>query len=173
MQKKLFIFFGLLLPAFVAAESWVSVHRMQQQEMVQVASRLGKMLLSDGNLQVLSIHGDTIAVVPLGDEGLVIRIGGNSVVLDSLDIPMVDDNQPTDLTNTEETTLQIYPNPTTDVFHITGLTQGNIMRLYTMSGNEVLTIAVSADHITLPVETLPAGQYVLIVNNQFFKLIKQ
>ena len=173
MQKNLFVMLGLLLPAFASAESWVSVHRMQQQEMVQVASKLGKMLLSNGNLQVLSIHGDTIAVVPIGDEGVTIKIGGKSVVLDSLDIPVVDDNQPTDLTNAATTTLHIYPNPTTDMFHITGLAKGSILRLYTMSGNEVMTATATEDAIILPVEALPAGQYVLIVNNQFFKLIKQ
>lgn len=173
MQKKLFFLLGLLLPAFAVAEPWVSVHRMQQQEMRQVASKLGKMLFSDGNLQVLSVNGDTIAVVPIGDEGIVIKVGGKSVVLDSLDIPVVDDNQPTDLTCAATATLHIFPNPTSDVFHITGLATGNILRLYTMSGNEVMTTTATADHITLPVEVLPAGQYVLIVNNQFFKLIKQ
>lgn len=172
-MRKHLLLFGLLLTIYAQAETLVSVHRMQQKDIVQVASVLGKMTMHDGNLQVISIDGDTIAVLPLEDE-IVIRIGVKSMIVDSLDIPVVeDDSTSTAIANMGNTEVCIYPNPTTDILYLTGLNVGDVLRLYTMTGTEVETIKIMESAISLPVTSLPVGQYILIVGNQFFNLIKQ
>jgi hypothetical protein len=69
-------------------------------------------------------------------------------------------------------TIQVYPNPTTNILHIEGASQH--IQLYNAMGSLVLQQAVNTTNTTLNLEFLPKGIYLLVVDNQSTqKVVKQ
>lgn len=68
--------------------------------------------------------------------------------------------------------VKIYPNPVKDYVTISNA-QGGTAQLYTMSGAQILKVAVNSDEYTVPTENLGAGIYLLkITHDNFTKNIK-
>lgn len=69
--------------------------------------------------------------------------------------------------------IQIYPNPVQHLLVVKGATAGETMRIYSLSGNLVSTVKVVDENTTVDVSGLPVGQYLLQINTNIMKLIKQ
>lgn len=69
-----------------------------------------------------------------------------------------------------EGTLSFYPNPSTNILHIQGLEGTVNAEMYDLSGQRILLQPTSG---TLDVSQLPAGSYVLRIDNQVFKVLIQ
>lgn len=68
-----------------------------------------------------------------------------------------------------ENQITIYPNPTTGIIYTTA-TKNTVVRLYGIAGNE---IQVEKDGAKIDLRHLPNGNYIFILNNQAFKIVKQ
>lgn len=71
-----------------------------------------------------------------------------------------------------QTSVSVYPNPTTDFLIIDNATQG-LMSVYNLSGSLVMQTTISNGQNQVPVGQLQEGIYLLQINNQVFKLNKK
>ncbi len=84
-----------------------------------------------------------------------------------------DENSGIDQSLTEQE-LSIYPNPASTVLNVRGTQAQKLScHIYTMMGTEILRRDYWGTSASLQIAHLPAGAYVLKVNNQSFKLLKQ
>ncbi len=68
--------------------------------------------------------------------------------------------------------LKVYPNPSQDILHISGITQSTHVTLFDLQGRTVANTILTEDG-TLQIANLTAGTYVLQVGNETVKIIKQ
>ena len=85
-------------------------------------------------------------------------------------------NLATDLRETENARLTIYPNPATDFLRISGLTVVTVARITNIQGQEVFSGRFEGDEGMVEVSNLPAGIYMMrlemdkkVVVRQFMK----
>lgn len=82
------------------------------------------------------------------------------------------------VTSTEENlvdnTVHVFPNPATNMIHLTSIpAAGSSYQLATLTGQVLKTGFLSADHPQIEVATLPKGVYLLQLEGQLIKVIKQ
>ena len=72
------------------------------------------------------------------------------------------------------TTLSLYPNPATDLLLFKNLPEDNAaVKIYRMDGKLMLNTQLTSDTPSLDVSTLPNGLYIVKMNDQTLKFIKQ
>ena len=78
-------------------------------------------------------------------------------------------------TNLEENQqlIAIYPNPTTSHLYIEGLNQGETIRVFSLEGQLLVSQTAGAAHTSLDLTLLQTGVYLIQINTEFFKIIKQ
>jgi hypothetical protein len=70
--------------------------------------------------------------------------------------------------------LSFYPNPVESLIYFRNIsTDNSLIKIYRMDGAKVLQSRVSSDNNSLDVSGLDKGFYILTVNNQVSKFIKQ
>ena len=81
---------------------------------------------------------------------------------------------PTDIAPAENTTTTVvaYPNPTQGQLMVQHA-EGDLVRVYALQGELLLTAPLYDGAATLDVSHLPAGTYLLLVQNGVFQFIKQ
>lgn len=82
----------------------------------------------------------------------------------------VESNTPVSETNAD--VIRIYPNPTQDALIVEGEDMGN-MYIYDLQGNLMLTHTATERVNTIDVTSLPQGTYLILMNAQTVKFIKQ
>ena len=74
----------------------------------------------------------------------------------------------------ELVSYQVYPNPSKNIIHITSpsVTQMTCV-LYSLSGQRILEKDASTNSISIDISELKAGMYILKINNQITKIVKE
>ena len=171
-MKRLTIFFSFICIAFcMLATPQVRVQKLDKKQLQQALTAIGKITFNDGKIQVYSIDNELLISTELTED--------SNIVIDELQesVSINDGEQTADygiVTNLDENRqIRLYPNPATDVIFINGLTENSIVRLYGINGSLIRTIMTSADVYELNVEDLAKGTYLLQVNNELLKLVKE
>lgn len=163
--RMLFLLLICLAWTAVVAETQIRVEYLSREEMAEALSKIGRLELVDNTLLVKDIDGILLAESNFDDVIKITFVPG---------MPMVY-GVTTSQKQTTETTLRVYPNPTMDVLYLDGVPEGETIRVYTQDGQLVYsgdrTIVNSSTHI--PVAALPNGVYLLQINTQVVKFIKQ
>ena len=157
----------LLLPFLiwdmaVSAESYnslVIVH-LDGQEAVHALSVIGRIEFTQDSLFLVSNQG-----IILGRENK-----------DSVqNIAFRADSTTTDVSEVKiGNSIQIYPNPVLQTLIIKGAKTNEVIRIYSLNGNLIASaIVYDEQHSAIDVSGLPVGQYLLQINTQIMKLIKQ
>lgn len=68
-----------------------------------------------------------------------------------------------------ERNISVYPNPTTNVLHIKGITKDEKVNLYNQEGK----LIKSCQETEINMDDLPQGLYLLKVNTKVFKVVKK
>ncbi len=78
-------------------------------------------------------------------------------------------------TNLEESQqfIAVYPNPTSSILYIEGLNQGETIRVFSLEGQLLVSQTAGAAHTSLDLTSLQTGVYLIQINTEFFKIIKQ
>lgn len=79
----------------------------------------------------------------------------------------------TDNHSLQVTMLRIYPNPTAGIIHINGLSGKAKMAVYTMDGKLIIKKESVQSDATIDLTSQVPGTYVLVVNEQRFKILKK
>ncbi len=72
-----------------------------------------------------------------------------------------------------ESSISVYPNPTADMLIVEGVTAKETINIYSLNGNQVLSVMTQEGVNTINVSELPNGVYLLKYANESFKLIKE
>ena len=89
-------------------------------------------------------------------------------------IVIFDDNEGNTV-NTEDNLLSIsvFPNPTQEMLYVDGINAGETIRIFSLDGQMLLSSTAGNDTISLSVESLSNGVYLLQIGTEIVKFIKQ
>ena len=157
MRKTLLI--PLLFVAIAAiAETSLIVQPLSGNEQAQALSTIGYVKVTSDSLFVYS-HSDLL----LGKNAIKdirhIRYGEKSEISTSID-------------DVNTTTSRIYPNPTQDMLIIDNADVDKAL-IFDLNGHLLQTTSLFDEKATIDVTALPKGEYILLLNTQTFKFIKQ
>lgn len=71
--------------------------------------------------------------------------------------------------NIRETNVSVFPNPVSDILHIEGIGEGQIVNLFDIKGH----LIYSDTGNTVNIKDMPQGVYLLKVGSELFKIIKK
>jgi len=144
---------------------------------------------------IAAIAESSLIIKPLvGEEqaNALAQIGYVKVVPDSLfvysrvdlllskvaikDVRHIRYGEPTEATSIDDvqsaTMCRVYPNPTQDMLIIDNANCEKVY-IFDLNGRLLQTTPISGDHTSINVTSLPQGDYLLLLNNQTIKFIKQ
>ena len=172
MKKQYFLvlFFTLVSLALSAG---VRVELMSRADQQAAAQKLGKIVFEGSKMQVVDMEGNIILESELEDEPVitvdvdesVVEITDNTGEEYSIDFEAAVDNT--------ALVVSVSPNPMKDVVCVRGAEKGSSVRIYSLGGELVREAQAGTGAVTLNVQPLAAGVYIMRVNNNLVKLIKQ
>ena len=72
-----------------------------------------------------------------------------------------------------ERVIAVYPNPTSSILYLEGLNQGEMIRVFSLEGQLLIAQTAGAVNALLDLSALQTGVYLLQLNTEFVKIIKQ
>lgn len=148
-KRFVFLLASVLMTAFVWAEDMISIHRVSQQEVQQVASAIGKMTFDDGQLTVISLEGTVLYTAPISQE-ISIVINENNAKIGEEEFEII--------TSVE------------NLFQNAALDPNATYRFFSVNGN-LMTIT-AGNGVKAAMSALPGGMYILVGNNTILKIRK-
>lgn len=155
-MKKLLIFIFILLPFTVKAES-VTLVPLQGVETVFALNTIGKIVVNNDSLSLYSNDGALLA---------------KEYVFDLRKIVF---NNPTDMSDIDaDKNISITVSADETILFINGLEENTNtdVRLFTPSGQLLSTFHANNTTVTIPINQLQSGTYLLLVGVQPIKFIK-
>ena len=158
MRQKLLIFPLLFVAIAVIAETSLIVQPLSGEEQAQALSTIGYVKVTSDSLFIYS-HSDMLLGKNAINDIRSIRYDETSGITTSID-------------NVNVSTCHIYPNPTQDLLIIDNADSDKAL-IFDLNGRLLQTVAISGGHATINVTALPQGDYIILINTQTFKFIKQ
>ena len=156
MKQKLLLI-PLLFAAIVAkAEISLIVQPLNGDERAQALSTIGYVKVTADSLFIYS-HSD-------------LQLDKNAIK----DVRHIRYGELAEITSIEDVQVsacRIYPNPTQDMLVIDNADSDKAF-IFDLNGRLLQTAAISGDHATINVTSLPQGDYILLLNTQTYKFIK-
>ena len=158
LMKQTTILLLLLFVGITAkAESSLIVQPLIGNEQTQVLSTIGYLKVTSDSLFIYS-HSDMLLGKHAIKEIRCIRYGEPDTH-ESID-------------NVNVTTCNIYPNPTQEHLIVDNANGDNAF-IFDVNGKLLQTTAIDGNHAIINVRALPNGNYLLLINTQTYKFIKQ
>lgn len=156
-MKQKIILISLLFVAIAAmAETSLIIQPLTGDEHANALAQIGYVKVTPDSLFVYS-HGDILL--------------GKNAIKDIRHIRYGEPNVATSNENVSVSYFRIYPNPTQDMLIIDNADSGKAF-IFDLNGRLLLTAAISGDHATINVTSLPQGDYIILLNTQTYKFIK-
>ena len=157
MRQKILLI-PLLFAVIVAkAETSLIVHPLSGDEQAQALSTIGYVKVTSDSLFIYS-HSDMLL--------------GKNAIKDIRYIRYGEPNNQEGIDDVNVTTCRVYPNPTQDMLIIDGSNADKAL-IFDLNGRLLQTTPLYGEKTTINVTTLPQGDYILLLNTQTFKFIKQ
>ena len=158
MKRKL-IFIPLLFVAIAAiAETSLIIQPLSGQEHANTLAQIGYVKVTQDSLFVFN-HSDFLLLKIAIKDVRHIRYGTQN------DATGIDGVQVT-------TTCRVYPNPTMDRLIIDNANCEKVY-IFDLNGRLLRTTPINGERTSINVTSLPQGDYLLLLNNQTIKFIKQ
>jgi hypothetical protein len=158
MKRKL-IFISMLFVTIAAiAETSLIIQPLTGTEQANALAQIGYVKVTQDSLFVFS-HGDFLLSKVAIKEVRQIRYGEPN------EQQGIDDIQVT-------TTCRVYPNPTMDRLIIDNANCEKVY-IFDLNGRLLQTAPIDGERTSINVTSLPQGDYLLLLNNQTIKFIKQ
>jgi hypothetical protein len=162
MKKNYFLLLAFLLSLMnIYAEEYyaIKVVKLNGQEYSQAFALIGRLEFTADSMYLVGTDGQI-----LGSE---LRTEVHKIAFGS-------DTTATAISSVEmDAKIHIYPNPVQQSLIIEGAQTNETIRIFTLNGTVITTAKVHDGLTAVDVSNLPAGQYLLQVNTQILKLIKQ
>ncbi len=126
---------------------------------------IGRIEFKEGNA-IIVFKDETAGTEDLGSISAIKRISFSNV--SENDIAKEEDT-PTAIATERKVSVSAYPNPTADHIHISGMAEGQQVRLFTSDGR-LTVVGTSAD---IDLSGMSSGVYLLQVGKEVIKVIKK
>ena len=158
MKQKLLLIPLLLVAIAAIAETSLIIQPLTGDEQAKALSSIGYVKVTPDSLFIYS-HSNILFGKNAIKDIRHIRYGEKSGITTSID-------------NVNVTTCRIYPNPTQDMLIIDGTNTDKAL-IFDLNGRLLQSVALYGEKATINVTTLPKGEYILLLNTQIYKFIKQ
>ena len=151
----------LLLTIPLRADLSMRIEYLDETEKTELLSNIARWEIDGANEQfrLVALDGTILAERNLYD--------------DIRRIAFVDYNGPTVSNDNANKMFSIYPNPTSSSLCIEGLNQGETIRVFSLDGQLLVSQTAGAVYTSLDLTSLQTGVYLIQINTEFFKIIKQ
>ncbi|MBP5365562.1 MAG: T9SS type A sorting domain-containing protein [Bacteroidales bacterium] len=164
MKRRILSFLAMLTVSIAATAEMVEGLTVEYLDASttaykQALSAVSRISFSEGNVTINLSNGTNQEVGAISE-------------IDRISFGQIDDAEQTvtSVTNTERTlSVTAYPNPVADHLHVSGLTEGQQIRIYAADGRMVYA-GTDAD---IDFGGQPRGVYLLVVEKQIVKIVKQ
>lgn len=155
-MRKLILCFLMMCNAWLFAQNPIQVQLISQENLLSTAQTLGKIVFVDGKMQIYDLEGNLIAE-PEYTEEMTIEVSAatSTVTITS--------------GSGEEQTISVEMG--IEQITLRDLQNGSFFRLYTLNG-QLLKQGTFVGETTIFLQDMPAGNYLLVVNNNILKLMK-
>jgi len=158
MKRKLIIISLLLVAIVTVAETSLIIKPLTGEEQANVLEKIGYVKVTQDSLFVFS-HGDFLL--------------SKIAIKDVRHIRYGEPQESTSIDNVQaSTTCSVYPNPTQDMLIIDNANCEKVY-IFDLNGRLLQTTPIDGEHTSINVTGLPQGDYLLLLNNQTIKFIKQ
>ena len=122
-------------------------------QQLQDIAKIGKWVFTEENLQLIDKDGNVLAIEPIAEvKKIIFSISNSETTTENIAI----------------NSIIIYPNPTQDILHITGITP-QTLRVFDLQGR----LLIIGNSTQVNVSNLNTGTYLLQVGTQVIRFIKQ
>lgn len=158
MKRKLIILSLLFVAIAARAETSLIIQPLTGQEQANAFAQIGYVKVTHDSLFVFS-HSDFLLSKIAIKDVRYIRYGEPNEAT-SIDAAQV------------STTCRVYPNPTQDMLIIDNANCEKVY-IFDLNGRLLQTTPINGERTSINVTSLPQGDYLLLLNNQTIKFIKQ
>ena len=122
-------------------------------QQLQDIAKIGKWVFTEENLQLIDKDGNVLAIEPIAEvKKITFSISNSETTTENVAI----------------NSIVVYPNPTQDILHITGITP-QTLRVFDLQGR----LLIIGNSTQVNVSNLNTGTYLLQVGTQVIRFIKQ
>ena len=122
-------------------------------QQLQDIAKIGKWVFTEENLQLIDKDGNVLAIEPIAEvKKITFSISNSETTTENVAI----------------NSIVVYPNPTQDILHITGVTP-QTLRVFDLQGR----LLIIDNSTQVNVSNLNTGTYLLQVGTQVIRFIKQ
>ena len=122
-------------------------------QQLQDIAKIGKWVFAEENLQLIDKDGNVLAIEPIAEvKKITFSISNSETTTENVAI----------------NSIVVYPNPTQDILHITGITP-QTLRVFDLQGR----LLIIDNSTQVNVSNLNTGTYLLQVGTQVIRFIKQ
>lgn len=158
-SKRLFLLFSVLWTLSpIRAENSLIIQPLNGSEQANALAQIGYVKVTQDSLFVFS-HSDYLL--------------SKIAIKDVRHIRYGEPNETTSIDDVQtSTTCRVYPIPTQDMLIIDNANCDKAY-IFDLKGRLLQTTSISGEHTSINVTSLPQGDYLLLLNNQNIKFIKQ
>lgn len=170
-MRKLFLFLTVTCYLAVHAQDRIQMQIMSPKEIMESAHVLGKMVFEDNKVKIYDTQNQLIAE-PDFTEDFTIEVDASA---GTVTISNEGGSQQTiDIfSGVDEVKATVGISYNGNTLIINGAKYGEKVLLYSTNGTLLKQSIATNESISLSIQDLPIGTYIVIVNNNFLKLLKQ
>ena len=157
MTQKILLIPLLFVAIAAIAETSLIVQPLSGDEKAQALSTIGYIKVTPDSLFIYS-HSEMLL--------------GKNAIKDIRHIRYGEPNGQEGIDDVNVTTCRVYPNPTQDMLIIDGSNADKAL-IFDLNGRLLQTTPLYGEKATINATSLPQGDYILLLNTQTFKFIKQ
>jgi len=158
MKRKTFLISLLFVAIAAMAETALIIQPLTGDEQATALSTIGYIKMTPESLYVYS-HSDLL-LSKTAIKDINYLYFGKSGIATSFDNVQA------------ATSCRVYPNPTQDMLIIENANSDKAF-IFDISGRMLQTLSIDGDHTSINVNSLPLGEYLLFLDNQTVKFLKQ
>ena len=157
-MKRFFLIAALFWSVSVCAESHLVIEPLAGAELRYAVQCIGKMQFEGSTTCLYDKQGALLGCKPIHET--------RKIVFSDADVL-------TGMDNPSATVIQVYPNPTHAQLIIQGLDDKQVVRIYSLQGQMLISATAIGCTAIVDVNGLQAGNYILQAGAEIVKFIKQ
>lgn len=159
MMKRFFLIVGLFVAVLAGAQSNLVIVPLSDAERTYAIQQIGKIRFEDRSACLYDKQGEQLGCTPTREIRKI-------VFSDQSEIP-------TGFDKLFASAIEVYPNPTQSQLVVQGIEAQQVVRVFSMQGQLLITAVADANSATVNVSGLQTGSYLLQVGAEIVIFIKQ
>ena len=159
MMKRFFLIVGLFVAVLAGAQSNLVIVPLSGSERAYAIQQIGKIRFEDSAACLYDKQGELLECTPTREIRKIVFSDQSE--------------NPTGFDKLFASAIEVYPNPTQSQLVVQGIEAQQVVRVFSMQGQLLITAVADANTATVNVSGLQTGSYLLQVGAEIVKFIKQ